>query len=80
MKNKELNQNELIVLRYLKIKYKECDNLQYLLWEFLNSVYEEPAMQIELSPHVDAWHKLTEMSKFNVLAQISEWGFLNQQQ
>ncbi|MDT2526040.1 hypothetical protein, partial [Enterococcus raffinosus] len=68
----ELNENQQVVLEYLKDECLEND-LQYTLWEFTDNVYEEPATY-SVSEQTKAWLELTEQEQFQVLAAFAEWG------
>ncbi|MDT2546902.1 hypothetical protein [Enterococcus raffinosus] len=73
----ELNENQQVVLEYLKDECLEND-LQYTLWEFTDNVYEEPATY-SVSEQTKAWLELTEQEQFQVLAAFAEWGMKNEQ-
>lgn len=69
----ELNENQQIVFQYLVNECLEND-LTYALWQFTDDVYEEPAMNVELSPHVRAWKELSDKERLLVLAAVMEKG------
>lgn len=72
-KRPKLNENQQIVLDYLKNECLEND-LQYALWQFTDDVYEEPAMSVDLSAHIKAWKDETDKERFQILAALAEWG------
>lgn len=69
----ELNENQQIVLVWLKEQVSIGNDLQYVLWEFTDNVYEEPATY-SVSEQTKAWLELTEQEQFQVLAAFAEWG------
>ena len=69
----ELNDNQKIVLEWLKEQVSIGSVLQYVLWEFTDNVYEEPA-EYSVSEQTKAWLELTEQEQFQVLAAFAEWG------
>lgn len=73
-KEPKLNSNQQIVLEWLKGQVSNGDNLQYVLWEFTDNAYEEPAMGIGLTAHTKAWLELKDDEQFQVLAAFAEWG------
>ena len=72
-KQTDLNENQQIVLEWLKEQVSNGETLQYILWELTDNAYEEPAMGI-LSAHTKAWLELEEKEQFEVLAAFAEWG------
>lgn len=74
----ELNDNQKTVLEYLKDIYpKYEDSLQYTLWRFTDDVYEKLEIGAGSLPYVEAWEKLKEKQKFEVLAVFTQWGLEN---
>lgn len=69
----ELNDNQKIVLDYLKNEISE-NNLQYTLWSFTEDVYEKLEIGAGLASYIKAWEKLKEKQKFEVLAAFAQWG------
>ncbi|MEQ7232361.1 hypothetical protein ABQE31_17515 [Enterococcus avium] len=69
----KLNENQQIVLEWLKEQVSIGSGLQYVLWEFTDNVYEEPA-EYSVSEQTKAWLELTEQEQFQVLAAFAEWG------
>ncbi|WP_270329201.1 hypothetical protein [Enterococcus malodoratus] len=69
----ELNENQQIVLEWLKEQVSIGNDLQYVLWEFTDNVYEEPA-EYSVSEQTKAWLELTEQEQFQVLAAFAQWG------
>ena len=69
----ELNENQQIVFGHLVNECLEND-LTYALWQFTDDVYEEPAMSVELSPHIRAWKELSDRERLQVLAAVMEKG------
>lgn len=69
----KLNDNQKIVLEWLKEQVSIGNDLQYVLWEFTDNVYEEPA-EYSVSEQTKAWLELTEQEQFQVLAAFAEWG------
>lgn len=69
----QLNPNQQIVLEWLKEQVSIGNDLQYVLWEFTDNVYEEPA-EYSVSEQTKAWLELTEQEQFQVLAAFAEWG------
>lgn len=73
--NIQLNDNQKVVLEYLKDIYpKYEDSLQYTLWRFTDDVYEKLEIGAGSLPYVEAWEKLKEKQKFEVLATFAQWG------
>lgn len=72
----KLNENQQIVLEWLKEQVSIGSGLQYVLWEFTDNVYEEPA-EYSVSEQTKAWLELTEQEQFQVLAAFAEWGMKN---
>ncbi len=72
-KETHLNPNQQIVLEWLKEQVSIGSGLQYVLWEFTDNVYEEPA-EYSVSEQTKAWLELTEQEQFQVLAAFAEWG------
>lgn len=68
-----LNSDQQIVLEWLKEQVSVGNDLQYVLWEFTDNVYEEPA-EYSVSEQTKAWLELTEQEQFQVLAAFAEWG------
>lgn len=68
-----LNENQQIVFGHLVNECLEND-LTYALWHFTDDVYEEPAMRVELSPHIRAWKELSDRERLQVLAAVMEKG------
>lgn len=68
-----LNDNQKIVLEWLKNEFKRND-LQYTLWSFTEDVYERLEIGVGSLSHVEAWGKLKEKQKFEVLAAFAQWG------
>lgn len=68
-----LNENQQIVLEWLKEQVSIGNDLQYVLWEFTDNVYEEPA-EYSVSEQTKAWLELTEQEQFQVLAAFAQWG------
>ncbi|MDT2837513.1 hypothetical protein P7H50_11620 [Enterococcus durans] len=71
--NIDLNDNQKIVLDYLKNEISE-NNLQYTLWSFTEDVYEKLEIGAGLASYIEAWEKLKEKQKFEVLAAFAQWG------
>ncbi|HFD0552128.1 TPA: hypothetical protein QFF42_000115 [Enterococcus faecium] len=69
----QLNDNQKIVLEWLKNEISEND-LQYTLWSFTEDVYEKLEIGAGLAPYIEAWEKLKEKQKFEVLAAFAQWG------
>lgn len=69
----ELNENQQVVLEWLKEQVSIGNDLQYVLWEFTDNVYEEPA-EYSVSEQTKAWLELTEQEQFQVLAAFAQWG------
>ncbi|WP_270272067.1 hypothetical protein [Enterococcus lactis] len=69
----ELNDNQQIVLEWLKEQVSIGSGLQYVLWEFTDNVYEDPA-EYSVSEQTKAWLELTEQEQFQVLAAFAQWG------
>ncbi|MDT2759286.1 hypothetical protein [Enterococcus xiangfangensis] len=72
-KSIQLNSDQQIVLEWLKEQVSIGNDLQYVLWEFTDNVYEEPA-EYSVSEQTKAWLELTEQEQFQVLAAFAEWG------
>jgi len=72
-KSIQLNDNQQIVLEWLKNEFSEND-LQYTLWSFTEDVYEKLEIGAGSLPYVEAWEKLKEKQKFEVLAAFAQWG------
>lgn len=71
----QLNDNQKTVLEYLKDIYpKYEDSLQYTLWRFTDDVYEKLEIGAGSLPYIEAWEKLKEKQKFEVLAAFAQWG------
>ena len=68
-----LNDNQKIVLEWLKEQVSIGSGLQYVLWEFTDNVYEDPA-EYSVSEQTKAWLELTEQEQFQVLAAFAQWG------
>lgn len=68
-----LTDDQQIVLDWLKEQVSIGNDLQYVLWEFTDNVYEEPA-EYSVSEQTKAWLELTEQEQFQVLAAFAEWG------
>lgn len=68
-----LNENQQIVLEWLKEQVSIGSGLQYVLWEFTDNVYEDPA-EYSVSEQTKAWLELTEQEQFQVLAAFAQWG------
>lgn len=73
LKQPQLNDNQKIVLEWLKNEISEND-LQYTLWSFTEDVYEKLEIGAGLAPYVEAWEKLKEKQKIEVLAAFAQWG------
>lgn len=71
--NTQLDNNQKIVLEWLKNEFKRND-LQYTLWSFTEDVYERLEIGVGSLPHVEAWGKLKEKQKFEVIAAFAQWG------
>lgn len=69
----ELNENQQIVLEWLEEQVSIGNNVQYVLWEFTDNAYEEPATY-SVSEQTKAWLELAEQERFQVLAAFAEWG------
>lgn len=69
----QLDDNQKIVLELLKNEISEND-LQYTLWSFTEDVYEKLEIGVGLAPYIEAWEKLKEKQKFEVLAAFAQWG------
>lgn len=69
----ELDENQKIVFDFLKNEFKRND-LQFTLWSFTEDVYEGLEIGVSPLPHVDAWGKLKEKQKFEVLTVFARWG------
>lgn len=70
--NPELNENQQVVLEWLKEQVSVGNDLQYVLWEFTDNVYEEPA-EYSVSEQTKAWLELTEQEQYQVLAVFADW-------
>ena len=68
-----LNKTQQIVLEWLKEQVSVGNDLQYVLWEFTDNVYEEPA-EYSVSEQTKAWLELTEQEQFQVLAAFADLG------
>lgn len=68
-----LNENQQIVLEWLKEQVSIGSDLQYVLWEFTDNVYEDPA-EYSVSEQTKAWLELSEQEQFQVLAAFAQWG------
>lgn len=77
-KKPKLNENQQIVLEWLKEQVSIGNNVQYVLWEFTDNAYEEPATY-SVTEQTKAWLELTEQERFQVLAAFAEWGLSNEQ-
>ncbi len=73
LKSKILTHDQQVVLDWLKEQVSIGNGLQYVLWEFTDNVYEEPA-EYSVSEQTKAWLELTEQEQFQVLAAFAEWG------
>lgn len=69
----ELNDNQKVVFDFLKNEFKRND-LQFTLWSFTEDVYERLEIGVSSLPHVEAWGKLKEKQKFEVLTVFARWG------
>lgn len=69
----QLDDNQQIVLEWLKNEISEND-LQYTLWSFTEDVYEKLEIGAGSLPYVEAWEKLKEKQKFEVLAAFVQRG------
>ncbi|ONN40021.1 hypothetical protein [Enterococcus mundtii] len=69
----QLDENQKIVFDFLKNEFKR-DDLQYTLWSFTEDVYERLEIGVSPLPYVEAWGKLKEKQKFEVLTVFSQWG------
>ncbi|HFD0841604.1 TPA: hypothetical protein QFN11_002429 [Enterococcus faecium] len=69
----KLNDNQKIVLEWLKEQVSIGSGLQYVLWEFTDNVYEDPA-EYSVSEQTKAWLELTEQEQFQVLSAFAQWG------
>jgi len=65
----ELNKSQQIVLEWLKRELTK-HNITYALWELLDDVLE---LEYETGAS-EAWNRLDECKKFQVLAAFAEWG------
>ncbi|EMF0060890.1 hypothetical protein PFZ79_002774 [Enterococcus hirae] len=68
-----LNDNQKIVLEWLKNELSKND-LQYTLWSFTEDVYEKLEIGAGSLPYVEAWEKLKEKQRFEVLVAFAQWG------
>lgn len=68
-----LNKNQQVVLDWLKEQVSIGSDLQYVLWEFTDNVYEEPATY-SVTEQTKAWLELTQREQFQVLAAFADWG------
>lgn len=73
LKRKILTHDQQIVLEWLKEQVSVGNDLQYVLWEFTDNVYEEPATY-GVSEQTKAWIELTEQEQFQVLSAFADWG------
>ncbi|MDO7879987.1 MAG: hypothetical protein Q6A85_11105 [Enterococcus mundtii] len=71
--NIQLNDNQKVVFDFLKNEFKRND-LQFTLWSFTEDVYERLEIGVSSLPHVEAWGKLKEKQKFEVLTVFARWG------
>lgn len=69
----ELDENQKIVFDFLKNEFKR-NKLQFTLWSFTEDVYEGLEIGVSPLPHVEAWGKLKEKQKFEVLTVFARWG------
>ncbi|MGA5589888.1 hypothetical protein ACPCF3_00605 [Enterococcus mundtii] len=69
----QLNDYQKIVFDFLKNEFKRND-LQFTLWSFTEDVYERLEIGVSSLPHVEAWGKLKEKQKFEVLTVFARWG------
>lgn len=69
----KLNDNQKIVLEWLKNEFKRND-IQYTLWSLTEDIYEKLEIGISSLSHVEAWGKLKEKQKFEVIAAFAQWG------
>lgn len=69
----QLNDYQKIVFDFLKNEFKRND-LQFTLWSFTEDVYERLETGVSLLPHAEAWGKLKEKQKFEVLTVFARWG------
>ncbi|MDT2738035.1 hypothetical protein P7H00_13035 [Enterococcus pseudoavium] len=70
---RNLSNDQQVVLDWLKEQVSIGSGIQYVLWEFTDNVYEEPA-EYSVSEQTKAWLELTEQEQFQVLAAFAEWG------
>lgn len=68
-----LNHNQKIVLEWLKNELK-TNNVLFTLWSFAEDVYEKLEIGVGSLLYVEAWEKLKEKQKFEVLAAFVQWG------
>lgn len=68
-----LNDSQKIVLEWLKEQVSIGSGLQYVLWEFTDNVYDDPA-EYSVSEQTKAWLELTEQEQFQVLSAFAQWG------
>ena len=68
-----LNDDQKIVLEWLKNELK-TNNVLFTLWSFAEDVYEKLEIGAGSLPYVEAWEKLKEKQKFEVLAAFVQWG------
>lgn len=73
LKRKILTHDQQVVLEWLKEQVSVGNDLQYVLWEFTDNVYEEPA-EYSVSEQTKAWLELTEQEQFQVLAAFADLG------
>ncbi|MDT2532173.1 hypothetical protein P7D93_20185, partial [Enterococcus raffinosus] len=59
IKSPSLTDDQQVVLEWLKEQVSIGSALQYVLWEFIDNVYEEPATY-SVSEQTKAWLELTE--------------------
>lgn len=69
----QLNNNQKIVLEWLKNELK-INNVLFTLGSFAEDVYEKLEIGADSFPYVEAWEKLKEKQKFEVLAAFAQWG------
>ena len=69
----EFNDNQKIVLEWLKNELK-INNVLFTLGSFAEDVYEKLEIGADSFPYVEAWEKLKEKQKFEVLAAFAQWG------
>lgn len=69
----QLDDNQKIVLEWLNNELK-TNNVLFTLWSFAEDVYEKLEIGAGSLPYVEAWEKLKEKQKFEVLAAFVQWG------